>query len=156
MEEQWRQRSDRMVAQTEDRWKRKYSDLQDEYQQLQGQLSTANSKVCKYSTKQPPHPHTLTPSHPHTHTRTHTQIDILKRQDTSDQLRDAKEQLSSLREEHTRMMAQLSQAQGREEALRAQMVEGEGRWRERMQEVEQVREEGWQSMRKNGRCTSVS
>ena len=45
------------------------------------------------------------------------------------------------------MMALLSQAQGREEALRAQMVEGEGRWRERMQEVEQVREERWESMR---------
>ena len=72
MEEQWRQRSDRMVAQTEDRWKRKYSDLQDEYQQLQGQLSTANSKVCKYSTKRPPHLHTLThTTPPHTHTLTH-------------------------------------------------------------------------------------
>ena len=50
------------------------------------------------------------------------------------------------------MMALLSQAQGREEALRAQMVEGEGRWRERMQEVEQVREERWKSMRENRRC----
>ena len=39
-------------------------------------------------------------------------------------------------------MAQLSQAQGREEALRVQMVDGEGRWRERMQEVEQVRKRG--------------
>lgn len=42
------------------------------------------------------------------------------------------------------MAAQLHQAQGREEALRAQMVEGEGKWREKMQDVEQVREEGWE------------
>lgn len=139
VEEQWRQRSDRMVTQAEDRWKRKYSDLQDEYQQLQGQLSTANSKVYNYSTKWYSHPHTIIPSHHHTL----TQIDILKRQDTSDQLRETKEQLSSLRQEHTRMAAQLHQAQGREEALRAQMVEGEGKWREKMQDVEQVREEGW-------------
>jgi len=46
LEEQWRSRSDRLVNQAEDRWRRKYGDLQDEYHQLQGQLSIANSKVC--------------------------------------------------------------------------------------------------------------
>lgn len=46
LEEQWRSRSDRLVNQAEDRWRRKYGDLQDEYHQLQGQLSVANSKVC--------------------------------------------------------------------------------------------------------------
>ena len=45
LEEQWKQRSDRQVAQAEERWKRKYTDLQDECQQLQTQLSTANTKV---------------------------------------------------------------------------------------------------------------
>ena len=45
LEEQWKQRSDRQVAQAEERWKRKYTDLQDECQQLQGQTAAANTKV---------------------------------------------------------------------------------------------------------------
>ena len=48
LEEQWKQRSDRQVAQAEERWKRKYTDLQDECQQLQTQLSTANTKVKEH------------------------------------------------------------------------------------------------------------
>ena len=117
-------------------------------------MSTSSSRdncplpTLRYTTIVPNDIPTLTPSYPHTiipsHHHTLTQIDILKRQDTSDQLRETKEQLSSLRQEHTRMAAQLHQAQGREEALRAQMVEGEGKWREKMQDVEQVREEGWE------------
>ncbi len=46
LEAQWRERSERVVSQAEDRWKRKYSDLQDDYQQLQGELTQAKNKVC--------------------------------------------------------------------------------------------------------------
>ena len=46
LEEQWRAKSDRMVNQAEDRWRRKYNDLEDEYRQLQTQLSETNVKVC--------------------------------------------------------------------------------------------------------------
>ena len=46
LEDQWRMRSDRLLAQAEDRARRKYSDLQDEYKMLQTQLSEATLKVC--------------------------------------------------------------------------------------------------------------
>lgn len=49
MEDQWRTRSERLVAQAEERARRKYSDLQDEYKILQTQLSEATLKVCKAS-----------------------------------------------------------------------------------------------------------
>lgn len=45
LEDQWRVRSDRLVAQAEERARRKYSDLQDEYKMLQTQLSEATLKV---------------------------------------------------------------------------------------------------------------
>ena len=45
LEEQWRSKSERMVHQAEDRWRRKYSDLEDEYRQLQTQLAEATVKV---------------------------------------------------------------------------------------------------------------
>ncbi len=45
LEDQWKLRSERMVAQAEDRARRKYSDLQDEYRSLQTQLSEATMKV---------------------------------------------------------------------------------------------------------------
>ncbi len=45
LEEQWRVKSERMVGQTEDRWRRKHSDLQDEYKQLETRLSEATAKV---------------------------------------------------------------------------------------------------------------
>ena len=48
VEEQWKMRSERAVSQAEDKWRRKYSDLQDENQQLQTQLSSANAKVGIY------------------------------------------------------------------------------------------------------------
>ena len=53
LEEQWKQRSDRQVAQAEERWKRKYADLQDECQQLQTQLSNANTKVSNDASLSP-------------------------------------------------------------------------------------------------------
>lgn len=46
LEDQWRMRSERMVAQAEERARRKYSDLQDEYRSLQTQLAEATMKVC--------------------------------------------------------------------------------------------------------------
>ena len=45
LEDQWRTRSDRLVSQAEERARRKYSDLQDEYKMLQTQLSEATLKV---------------------------------------------------------------------------------------------------------------
>ncbi len=45
MEGQWRERCDRAVGQAEDRWSRKYSDLQDDYQQLKNELSQTKNKV---------------------------------------------------------------------------------------------------------------
>ena len=45
VEEQWRSKSERMVNQAEDRWRRKYNDLEDEYRQLQTQLAEASVKV---------------------------------------------------------------------------------------------------------------
>lgn len=45
LEDQWRTRSDRLVTQAEERARRKYSDLQDEYKMLQTQLSEATLKV---------------------------------------------------------------------------------------------------------------
>lgn len=45
-EDQWRTKSERMVSQAEERWRRKYSDLQDEYKLLQTQLTEATVKVC--------------------------------------------------------------------------------------------------------------
>ena len=45
LEDQWKIRSDRLVAQAEERARRKYSDLQDEYKNLQTQLSEATLKV---------------------------------------------------------------------------------------------------------------
>ncbi len=45
LEEQWRVKSERMVGQADDRWRRKQSDLQDEYKQLETQLSEATAKV---------------------------------------------------------------------------------------------------------------
>lgn len=50
LEEQWRVKSERMVAQAEDRWRRKHSDLQDEYKQLETQLSDATAKVLEGTT----------------------------------------------------------------------------------------------------------
>ena len=47
LEEQWRSKSERMVHQAEDRWRRKYSDLEDEYRQLQTQLAESTVKVCR-------------------------------------------------------------------------------------------------------------
>ncbi len=49
LEDQWRTRSERLVAKAEERARRKYSDLQDEYKMLQTQLSEATLKV-NYST----------------------------------------------------------------------------------------------------------
>ena len=49
IEEQWRVKSERLVSQAEDRWRRKHSDLQDEYKQLETQLAEATSKVRGYS-----------------------------------------------------------------------------------------------------------
>ena len=51
LEEQWRSKSDRMVHQAEERWRRKYNDLEDEYRQLQTQLAESTVKVglCEYS-----------------------------------------------------------------------------------------------------------
>ena len=46
LEDQWRMRSERMVAQAEERARRKYADLQDEYRSLQTQLTEASMKVC--------------------------------------------------------------------------------------------------------------
>ena len=46
VEEQWRTKSERLVAQTEERARRKYADLQDEYKALQMQLSEVTIKVC--------------------------------------------------------------------------------------------------------------
>ena len=48
LEDQWRVRSDRLVSQAEERARRKYSDLQDEYKMLQTQLSEATLKVGTY------------------------------------------------------------------------------------------------------------
>lgn len=45
VEDQWRMRSERMVAQAEERARRKYADLQDEYKGLQTQLTEATMKV---------------------------------------------------------------------------------------------------------------
>jgi hypothetical protein len=45
LEDQWRVRSDRLVSQAEERARRKYSDLQDEYKMLQTQLSESTLKV---------------------------------------------------------------------------------------------------------------
>ena len=45
VEEQWRSKSERMVHQAEDRCRRKYNDLEDEYRQLQTQLAEATVKV---------------------------------------------------------------------------------------------------------------
>lgn len=47
VEEQWRLKSERMVNQTEERWKRKLSDREDEYRQLEGQLAEAVAKVTR-------------------------------------------------------------------------------------------------------------
>ena len=52
LEEQWRSKSERMVHQAEDRWRRKHNDLEDEYRQLQTQLAEATVKVgwfCEHS-----------------------------------------------------------------------------------------------------------
>lgn len=45
-EEQWKSKSERMMTQIEDRWKRKYSELEDELKLHQTQLSETNGKVC--------------------------------------------------------------------------------------------------------------
>jgi len=45
LEDQWRVRSERMVAQADERARRKYADLQDEYRSLQTQLTEAGMKV---------------------------------------------------------------------------------------------------------------
>lgn len=45
LEDQWRLKSERLVAQAEERARRKYSDLQDEYRSLQTQLTEATMKV---------------------------------------------------------------------------------------------------------------
>ena len=45
LEDQWRSKSERMVNQAEDRWRRKYNDLEDEYRQLQTQMAEATVKV---------------------------------------------------------------------------------------------------------------
>ena len=50
LEEQWRVKSERMVSQAEDRWRRKHSDLQDEYKQLEAQLAEATAKVTRGGT----------------------------------------------------------------------------------------------------------
>ncbi len=47
LEEQWRVKSERMVSQAEDRWRRKHSDLQDEYKQLEAQLAETTAKVTR-------------------------------------------------------------------------------------------------------------
>ena len=46
LEEQWRTKSERMVGQAEDKWRRKLDDLQESYQKVQTELSAANAKVC--------------------------------------------------------------------------------------------------------------
>ena len=46
LEEQWRAKSERMVGQAEDKWRRKLDDLQESYQKVQTELSSANAKVC--------------------------------------------------------------------------------------------------------------
>ena len=45
LEEQWRMKSERMVNQAEDKWRRKMDDLQESYQKLQAELSASNAKV---------------------------------------------------------------------------------------------------------------
>ena len=45
LEEQWRGRAERQVAQTEDRWRRKVEEVKEEQQQLQEQLKEASAKV---------------------------------------------------------------------------------------------------------------
>ena len=46
LEEQWKRKSERLVSQAEDRWKRKYGDLQEEYKLLETQLAESTVKVC--------------------------------------------------------------------------------------------------------------
>lgn len=48
LEAQWKERCERAVNQADERWKRKYSDLQDDYQQLQNELTQTKNKVCVF------------------------------------------------------------------------------------------------------------
>ena len=68
------------------------------------------------------------------------QVESLRRQDTSAQLRESQEQLAALREEHGRLGAEVGVGRGREKQLQQQLREVEGERRREQEQVEQVRE----------------
>jgi len=125
LEDQWRIRSDRLVAQAEERARRKYADLQDEYKILQTQLSEATlkvkrkQKICIWFWYV-------------CHSR---QIEHLKRQDTSAQLREARDHLSTTLEEKKWLESELAEVKQRENSGKSQLSKLEQQWKQRLEQV---------------------
>lgn len=63
------------------------------------------------------------------------QIEHLKRQDTSAQLREARDHLSTSQEELNRLKRDLSAAEQREGALKTQLTLVEQQWKQRLEQV---------------------
>ena len=71
------------------------------------------------------------------------QVETLRRQDTSTQLRETQEELAALREEHSRLRVEMGVGKSREEQLRQQLNEGDERRRKEQDLVQQVRGLAW-------------
>ena len=64
------------------------------------------------------------------------QIEHLKRQDTSAQLREARDHLSTSQEEHRRTQAELSEVKKKEEKLKDQLAKVEEQWKRKLEQVQ--------------------
>ena len=72
------------------------------------------------------------------HTFSPMQIEHLKRQDTSAQLREAKDHLSTSQSEERRLRGELEDSKKREELAKAQMSHVEQQWKQRLEQVSKI------------------
>ena len=65
-----------------------------------------------------------------------SQVETLKRQDTSAQLREAKDRLTSSHDENGQLQDEVTEVRKREKELREQLAQVERQWRRRLEQVE--------------------